>query len=484
MYIGIDLGTSSVKGILIDEFGTVIASKSLTYPIDQSHPLWSEQNPSDWLKQTSEVIQYLLKFRGDQTVQSIALSGQMHGLVILDEHDQVIRPAILWNDQRSVEACHYLNKVYGMETLKKYVQNQALVGFTAPKLLWMKEHEPDLFHRIHKIMLPKDYIIYQLTGVHATDHSDASGTLFYDVVHQSWSKEMMEVIGLPMHVLPKLYYSNEIVGILTRKYQQLFDITTHLFVVAGGADNACAAIGTHTIKPGQAMLSLGTSGVIYMVKDTPIPDSNLALHLFQSAHVYPYHMGVILSAAKSLEWWIEDILDTSDYALMIEQAIKEENELLFLPYLSGERTPINDPYAKGAFVGITTSTKKHDFTRAVLEGVIFALKQSVDIFKSLGTELHQVTATGGGAKSDIWCQMIADVFEIDVMKINAEEGPAYGAAILAYQAMHPEITIDEIGKSWIHIKKQFKPNKQNAPYYRLKYKQFSQLYPQLKSIMK
>lgn len=339
LYIGVDLGTSAVKLLLMQTDGTIKKIVSKEYPLSFPKTGWSEQNPADWWNACVAGIQELVAEADKSQVAGISFGGQMHGLVALDKHDEVIRPAILWNDGRTTEETEYLNETVGREKLSQYTANIAFAGFTAPKLLWMKKHEPELFAKIDKIMLPKDYIAYRLSGVHCTDVSDASGMLLMDVKNKCWSKEMMEICGIKEQQLAHIYESYEAVGTLLPETAQLLGLPQSVIVAAGAGDNAAAAVGTGTVGDGSCNLSLGTSGTVFIASDQFAVDSHNALHAFAHADGHYHLMGCMLSAASCNKWWMEDILETKDFAAQQEGITKlGENHVYFLPYLMGERS--------------------------------------------------------------------------------------------------------------------------------------------------
>ena len=384
LYIGVDLGTSAVKLLLMDSEGKIVNVVSREYPLYFPHPGWSEQKPEDWYEQTVEGIRELVRDVDKSQVAGISFGGQMHGLVILDEEDRVIRPAILWNDGRTVQETEYLNGVIGKEKLSEYTANIAFAGFTAPKLLWVKNQEPENFARIAKIMLPKDYIAYKLTGVHCTDVSDASGMLLFDVKNRRWSKEMCDICGIRQEQLAKCYESFETVGTLLPQAAQELGLSVSVKVAAGAGDNAAAAVGTGTVGDNMCNISLGTSGTIFISSRNFGVDRNNALHSFAHADGSYHLMGCMLSAASCNKWWMDEIIGTKDYGGE-QEAIEKlgENHVYYLPYLMGERSPHNDPNARAVFLGMTMDTTRADMTQAVLEGVAFALRDSLEVARSL-----------------------------------------------------------------------------------------------------
>ena len=383
-YIGIDLGTSAVKLLLMDSDGKIVNIVSKEYPLYFPQPGWSEQNPQDWYEATVLGIKELIRDVDKSQVAGISFGGQMHGLVILDEDDNVIRPAILWNDGRTGAETEYLNRVIGKEKLSAYTANIAFAGFTAPKLLWVKDKEPENFAKIAKIMLPKDYIAYKLTGVHCTDVSDASGMLLFDVKNRQWSKEMCDICGIQVSQLAKCYESYEAVGTLLPQAAQELGVPASVKVAAGAGDNAAAAVGTGTVGDNMCNISLGTSGTIFISSKQFGVDSHNALHSFAHADGSYHLMGCMLSAASCNKWWMDEIIGTKDYATE-QQSIQKlgENHVYFLPYLMGERSPHNNPDARAVFLGMSMDTTRADMTQAVLEGVAFALRDSLEVAKSL-----------------------------------------------------------------------------------------------------
>ena len=411
LYIGVDLGTSAVKLLLMDETGDIKNIVSKEYPLFFPHPGWSEQNPEDWFEKSMEGIRELTEGFDRSKVAGISFGGQMHGLVALDKDDQVIRPAILWNDGRTGEETDYLNNVIGKDKLSQYTANIAFAGFTAPKILWMKKHEPENFAKIVKIMLPKDYLAYRLSGSFCTDVSDASGMLLMDVKNRCWSKEMMEICGITEEMLPKLYESYEVVGTLKEDVAEALGLSADVKVIAGAGDNAAAAVGTGTVGDGMCNISLGTSGTIFISSEHFGVDENNALHSFAHA---------------------DGILKTKDFGKEQEGIQKlGENNVFFLPYLMGERSPHNNPDARAMFIGMSMDTTREDMTQAVLEGVAFGLRDSLEVARSLGIQIERTKICGGGAKSPLWKKIIANVMNLKVDVIESEEGPALGGAMLA-----------------------------------------------------
>ncbi len=485
LYIGIDLGTSAVKLLLMDSEGKIKNIVSREYPLYFPKPGWSEQNPADWWEQTVLGIKELIGDTDANQVAGISFGGQMHGLVTLDEDDKVIRPAILWNDGRTFEECEYLNNVVGRQKLSEYTANIAFTGFTAPKLLWMRAHEPENFARIKKIMLPKDYIAYQLTGIHCTDVSDASGMLLFDVKNRRWSEEMCEICGIQMSQLAACYESFQAVGRVKPEVAAALGIPDSVVVAAGAGDNAAAAVGTGTVGDNMCNISLGTSGTIFISSKKFGVDEHNALHSFAHADGSFHLMGCMLSAASCNKWWMDEIIGTKDYAG--EQAFIEklgENQVYFLPYLMGERSPHNDPDARGMFVGMSMDTSRADMTQAVLEGVGFALRDSLEVAKSLGLALTSTKICGGGAKSPLWRKIIANILNLRVDIIESEEGPALGGAMLAAVACGEYKSVEEIAAKVVKVVDVIEPQPDLVAKYNARYEQFQAIYPACKPLYK
>lgn len=485
LYIGIDLGTSAVKLLLMDEKGQIHKIVSKEYPLYFPHSGWSEQNPEDWYEQTIDGMQELLEECDRTKVAGISFGGQMHGLVVLDGEDQVIRPAILWNDGRTVKETDYLNETIGKKNLSRYTANIAFAGFTAPKLLWMKENEPELFVKIKKIMLPKDYLAYRLSGVHSTDYSDASGMLLLDVKNRCWSREMMDISGISRDQLPDLYESYEAVGTLKPELAEALGLSAEVKIAAGAGDNAAAAVGTGTVGDNRCNISLGTSGTIFISSENFGVDAHNALHSFAHADGHYHLMGCMLSAASCNKWWMDEILSTKDYQKE-QEGIKKlgENKVYFLPYLMGERSPHNDPDARGTFIGMTMDTTRSDMTQAVLEGVAFALRDSFEVARSLGLKIERTKICGGGAKSALWKKIIANVLNVKVDVLENEEGPAYGGAILAAVACGEFASVTEAAEKLVRVVETVEPDSQLTEKYEEKYKKFREIYPACKALFK
>ena len=482
-YIGIDLGTSSVKLLLMDDNGKVRNIVSREYPLFFPHPGWSEQRPQDWYKESIEGVKELLQGFDAKEVAGISFGGQMHGLVALDEKDEVIRPAILWNDGRTTKECDYLNQTIGKEKLSEYTANIAFTGFTAPKILWMRENEPENFKRIKKIMLPKDYLAYKLTGTFCTDVSDASGMLLLDVGNRRWSDEMCEICHITKEMLPKVYESYECVGTVKPEIAEELGLAANVKVAAGAGDNAAAAVATGTVGDGKCNISLGTSGTIFVSSKKFGVDENNALHAFCDANGAYHLMGCMLSAASCNKWWNDEILQTKDYAKEQEQIKKlGENHVYYLPYLMGERSPYNNPNARATFIGMTMDTTRADMTQAVLEGVAFALRDSFEVAKKLGLKIERTKICGGGAKSPLWKKMIANILNIKVDVLETEEGPSQGGAMLAAVACGAYENVEQAATQIVKVVETIEPEPELATKYEARYQQYRNIYPACKNL--
>ena len=492
-FLGIDLGTSAVKIILVEENGNVIGSTSKEYPVYYPQPGWSEQNPEDWWNATKDGIRELIIKTGvkNDDIKGIGLSGQMHGLVLLDENNNVLLPAILWNDQRTQEECDYITQKLGKERLTKYTGNKALTGFTAPKILWVRKHRPDVYKKIHRILLPKDYIRFKLTGEYATDVSDASGTLLFDVENRRWSKEMLDALEIPYNWMPKCYESTEVTGYVTKDVADLTGLKEGTIVVGGGGDQASGAVGTGTVKSGIVSVALGTSGVVFASQDKYVVDEENRLHSFCHANGKWHVMGVMLSAAACLKWWVDEINNFGKASVTYDELLEEAEKvragsggLIFLPYLMGERTPHSDPYARGCFIGLNMTHNRGHMTRAILEGVAFGLRDSLEIIKELNIPVNEVRVSGGGAKSVLWRQVLADIFGVRVDMVNATEGPAFGAAIMAAVGYEVFKDVEEACSKLIKVSDSVYPIEENKDKYNEVYKIYRNLYYTLKDTFK
>ena len=485
LYIGIDLGTSAVKLLLMDEKGTIQNVVSREYPISFPHPGWSEQNPEDWWTAVLDGVRELTADCDKSRIAGIGCGGQMHGLVALDGNDKVLRPAILWNDGRTVKETECLNKVVGKKMLSKLTANIAFAGFTAPKILWMQKNEPDFFALIDKVMLPKDYINYCLTGAYCTDVSDASGTLLFDVKHKRWSREMLDLCGLRESQMAKIFESYEVVGTLKPNVAAALGLPNSVKVCAGAGDNAAAAVGTGTVGNGTCNISLGTSGTIFISSENFGVDPHNALHSFAHADGHYHLMGCMLSAASCNKWWAEDILNTADFPAEQTPITDDKlgrNHVFFLPYLMGERSPINDANARGTFIGLTMDSTRADMTQAVLEGVAFALRDSLEVARSLGLDIKKSRICGGGAKSSLWRKIMANVCGLELERIESEEGPGYGGAILAAVACGEFASVEEAAAKLVNVTETVRPDPELTGRYEEQYQRFRRIYPAVKEL--
>ena len=481
--IGIDLGTSAVKLLLVSDEGKVMNTVSRSYPLEFPQPGWSQQNPRDWWDAILDGVPELIADIDPNEVGGIGTAGQMHGLVAVDGDGNVLRPAILWNDGRTARETDYLNNEIGKDFLLAHTGNIAFAGFTAPKLLWMRENEPDLFAKIAKILLPKDYVNYKLTGKYVTDYSDAAGMLLLDVKHKRWSREMLEICGLNESQMPELHESYDVVGNLLPDVAAKLGLPETVQVVAGAGDNAAAAIGTGCLHEGQCNLSLGTSGTVFLPCESFRMDTVNATHAFNHAAGNFHLMGCMLSAASCLKWWVEDVCKSMDYEGLQAEIDPDKlgrNHVFFLPYLMGERAPHNDPFARGTFVGMTMDTTRADMTQAVLEGVAFAFRDMVESARALGIAVDHSTLCGGGAKSDVWKTILANVVKVRLDLLEEEQGPGLGAALLAGYGRGQYASLDEATGKTVRFRGQILPDEGFAARYEEKYRTFRNLYPALR----
>lgn len=487
LYIGIDLGTSSVKLILADGDGNIKNTITNEYSVSYPRSGWSEQNASDWWSAICDGIPELLSNFDGKDVRGIGIAGQMHGLVVLDKNDTVIRPVILWNDGRTYEETAYLNDVIGKDKLFEYTGNIAFAGFTAPKIMWLRKNEPENFERISKVMLPKDYINYLFTGGHCTDYSDASGMLLLDVKNKCWSKQMLDICGITEEVMPTLYESFEVIGKIKSEIAERFGISKDAIVVAGAGDNAAAAIGTATVGNGKCNISLGTSGTIFVSSDSFSGDEKQAIHSFCHADGGYHLMGCILSAASCHKWFSEEILATKDYNFE-ESAVSDDmlgkNEVFFLPYLMGERSPINDTDASGMFIGLRSNTSRADMYQAILEGVAFAIKENLEIIKAFGVEVSRSCLCGGGSKSILWRKILANVLDIELNIPFTEQGPGYGSAVLAMVGAGEFENVKAATDKFFAVKKMITPDEKLSKLYKDRYEIYRKIYPAVKQLYK
>jgi xylulokinase len=482
MYLGIDLGTSGVKVIALSSQGELLASATESLTVQRPKPLWSEQKPNDWWQATCDAIVSLGKQVALSEVKAMGLSGQMHGATLLDAQGDILRPAILWNDGRCATECAELEA--DVPTSRDITGNIMMPGFTAPKLKWVKNHEPDVFSKIDKVLLPKDYLRYKLSGDFASDVSDAAGTLWMDVSTRQWNEELLEATGLTLEQMPKLYEGSEVTGHLSQALASQWGMDC-VPIIAGGGDNAAGAVGVGITSQGQGMLSLGTSGVYFAVSDGFIANPDSALHSFCHAIPNTWHaMSVVLSAASCLDW-VASLTGFNDVGEMLKQTEANhdpDSKVIFLPYLSGERTPHNDPNAKGVFFGMTHSTTKFDLVQAVLEGVGFAFADGLDALHATDLVPEEISLIGGGARSAYWRQMLADIFGMKVVfREGGDVGPALGAARLAILGTNPQMTISDVCPEPTVVQTHL-PDVTHTTLYQPKREVYQTLYQQLKSV--
>ncbi len=484
-FLGIDLGTSSVKVLAFNSDNEIVGDVTKEYPVYFPQDKWAQQDPVDWWSGTkAAIVELVEKYKIPKDgIRSISFSGQMHGLVVLDESNEVLTPAILWCDQRTEEECEEITNYFGQEKLSDYTGNKALTGFTAPKILWVKKNLPEIFGKIKHIMLPKDYINFCLTGNYSTDVSDASGMLLLDVKNRTWSKEVLEYLGITETMLPKLHESYEVTGVVSDVVKEELGLKGEILVAAGAGDQAAGAVGTGTVAPGVVSVTLGTSGVVFAAHDEYAVDKDNRLHAFCHANGGFHSMGVMLSAANCLKWWVEDMQKGMSFEDLLKEAEnieKPDQKLVFLPYLMGERTPYADPDAKGAFVGMSMKTSRGHMTKAVLEGVSFGLRDSLEILRDLNVPIKEVRVIGGGAKSPLWKQILADMFNLEIEEINTNQGGALGAGILAAVAAGHFASVGEGCDKMIKVTNKVKPHKEAVKFYNEKYPKYVKLYESLK----
>jgi len=495
--LGIDIGTSGTKTVLFDENGNTVSSATEEYPLYQPHIGWAEQLPEDWWKATVESIRKVIQKSGVKAsdVKAIGLSGQMHGMVLLDKFGEVMRPAIIWCDQRTQKECDQITEIIGKERLIEITANPALTGFTASKVMWVKNNQPEIYEKIDKILLPKDYIRYRLTGEFASEVSDASGTQFLDIPKRTWSKEVLEKLEVDYDWMPPVYESQEVTGRISKTVADLLGLEEGTPVVGGGGDQAAGAVGNGIVKPGVISSTIGTSGVVFAFLDKISIDPLGRVHTFCHAVPNTWHvMGVTQGAGLSLQWMrnnfggmereLAKFIDVDPYVLLGQEAEKAApgcDGLIYLPYLMGERTPHLDPYAKGVFFGISAKHGRNEMIRSVMEGVAYSLRDCLEIIKGMGVEVKQVRASGGGARSSLWRQMQADIFNTSISTINSNEGPALGAAILAGVGAGIYSNVPEACEAIIKLTNTQEPIEENVRVYNQYYEVYAELYQALKA---
>lgn len=498
VYLGIDVGTSGTKTLAIREDGTILASATVEYPLSTPKPGWAEQEPEHWWQACIQSVQQVREKGGfaAQEVAGIGLSGQMHGSVFLNAHHQVIRPAILWNDQRTTAECREIESVVGgRSALIDLVANPALEGFTAPKILWLRNHEPEHFEKTVQVLLPKDYVRFRLTGEFATEVSDASGTLLLDVKNRAWSETLLDKLQLEKSLLPKVYESEEVSGKLTDKAADLLGLKPGVPVVGGGGDQAAGAVGNGIVEPGAISATMGTSGVVFAHSEEVQIDPNGSVHTFCHAVRGKWHvMGVVLSAGGSLQWYrnqlaaaevaVAKALGVDPYQIICEEAAKApvgSEGLVFLPYLTGERTPHCDANARGSWVGLSLRHGREHMARSVMEGATYALRDCLRIIKEMQIPVSEIRLSGGGARSPFWRQLQADIYGQEVVTINAEEGPAFGVALLAAVGTGAYSNIQEACRSTIQVVQRVPQDDRAKQYYDEAYPIYRHLYDSLKA---
>ncbi|HSB09901.1 MAG TPA: xylulokinase [Blastocatellia bacterium] len=487
LFLGIDVSTTGSKALLIDEAGKVLSSAATPHALSTPRPLWSEQEPDDWWQAVKSSIRQALiqtNVSGD-AISAIGLTGQMHGLVLLDEHHRTLRPAILWNDQRCGHECDQIRTRVGKQRLIQITGNDALTGFTAPKILWVKTHETDIFNRTRHVLLPKDFIRLKLTGSLAMDKADGSGTMLFDLGSRDWSAEIIEALGIPRDWLPPTFEGPQITGEVSSRAAEATGLRAGTPVVAGGGDQSAQAVGVGAVRPGIVAVTLGTSGVVFATTETCLIEREARLHAFCHAIPDRWHlMGVMLSAAGSLQWFRDNFASNASFdALMTEaaEAAPGSEGLVFLPYLCGERTPHPDPLARGAWIGLTLRHRRGHLTRAVLEGVAFGLKDNFALIQGAGLEaIEQVRVSGGGSKSSLWRQIIADVLGVELVTVNTTEGAAYGAAILAGAGSGVWPDVEKACSDLVKIVERVSPDRKRVALYDRLHDQYRKLYPTLK----
>ena len=483
--LGIDVSTTATKAVLQDAEGTVKAVGSSEYRYETPHPLWSEQDPALWWEATGVAIRTALEEAGADgaAVEAVGLTGQMHGLVALDARDEVLRPAILWNDQRTQAECDLIRELVGRERLIATTGNDALTGFTAPKLLWLRRHEPEVWGSIAHVLLPKDLVRLRLTGEHAMDKADGSGTILFDLAARDWSAEIVDVLGIERRWLPQTYEGPVVTGVITEAAAATTGLRPGTPVIAGGGDQAAAAVGVGSVAPGVWSLSLGTSGVLFATTEGPVVEAEGRLHAFCHAVPDRWHlMGVMLSAAGSLRWYRDAFAPDVAFGELVEDAARApagSDGLLFLPYLTGERTPHPDPLARGAFVGLTVNHGRAHLTRAVLEGVAFGMRDMLGLMAAAGLpRASEIRATGGGIRSELWRQILADVLGAAIATTSTAEGAAQGAATLAAVGVGWFDTVEDACRALVRVDDRTEPSAAAGTYERA-YLRYHELYPAL-----
>ncbi|OIJ13854.1 xylulokinase [Anaerobacillus arseniciselenatis] len=486
--IGIDLGTSAVKVLLMNQEGKVCDEVSKSYPLIQEKSGYSEQNPIEWVEKTTSALKELVARFDDEVanIEGISFSGQMHGLVLLDQENQVLRNAILWNDTRTTEQCRQIYDILGEERLLQITKNPALEGFTLPKLLWLKQYEPETLERAAVFMLPKDYLRYEMTGKIHSEYSDAAGTLLLNVAEKSWSNELCDLVGIDVKLCPPLVASHEFVGTITDQFAKETGLAVTTKIFAGGADNACGAIGSGILSEGKTLCSIGTSGVVLSYEERNDRDFSGKVHYFNHGEEKAYYtMGVTLAAGYSLSWFKDTFAKDEEFESLLQGLEKVPvgaNGLLFTPYVVGERTPHADANIRASFIGMESSHERIDFARAVIEGITFSLNESIEIFRESGKTIDTIISIGGGAKSDTWLQIQADVFNATIVKLSSEQGPAVGAAMLAAYGSKWFESLQQCADVFTDEAKAFQPIPENVEKYQELFRIYKDVYRQTKPL--
>lgn len=489
-FLGIDVSTTATKAVLVDERGRIAATAVNTYELSIPRPLWAEQDPALWWRAAQQSIRGALAEvdAAPDQIAAVGLTGQMHGLVLLDGDGEVLRPAILWNDQRSAAQCDAMRERLGLAELVRITGNDAFPGFTAPKLLWVREYEPEVYARVRQVLLPKDYLRYRLTGDYATDKAGAGGTLMLDLRSRDWSGELLEAFDLASDWLPPTHEGTETTGVVSAQAAELTGLAAGTPVVGGGGDQAAGAVGVGAVTPGVVSMVLGTSGVVFASSDGPLVEERGSLHAFPHAVPGRWHvMGVMLSAAGSLQWYRDTLCPDAPFSELDDEAAAVApgaEGLLFLPYLSGERTPHADPEARGAFVGLTLAHRRGHLTRAVLEGVALGLADNLALMRSVGiTDVHQIRIAGGGAKSALWRSILSDVLGVELVTVTATEGAAFGAALLAGVGAGCWPDVESACAAGVELGAVSRPDMERRAIYAPLYERFRRAYPALRHLM-
>ncbi|WP_180539639.1 xylulokinase [Nevskia soli] len=488
MWLGVDIGTGGSRALVVNAEGRIVAGITAAHDeIIMQQPLWAEQNPENWWDASSLAINGALKEAGiaPAEVKGIGLSGQMHGLTLLDAEDRVIRPALIWCDQRSQPQVDWVNAKLGRQRVLDYIANPVLTGFTLPKLLWVRDHEPALFERVRKVLLPKDYVRFRLTGDYATEVSDASGTALFNVVERRWSTEMVSALGLDAAILPRVYESPEITGTLSEQAAAATGLQAGIPVVGGGGDQAASAVGNGVVEPGFVSCTLGTSGVVFAHMEQVAYDPSGRVHTFCHAVPGKWHvMGVTQGAGLSLQWFRRELAPGVEYGELMEEAAEApagSQGLYWLPYLMGERTPHLDAGARGGWMGLTARHQRADLIRALVEGVCYSQRDCLDIIEELGVGVESVRASGGGAKSPFWRQVLADILGKKTVTLETQEGSAYGAALLAMAGTGAFASVPEACRAVVREVSSIQPERENIEVYRAGHRTYQALYPALRA---